>query len=166
MAVRVCSLIRSINQTIPADGSYHLVRFPFGSEGPESYDAWGMHDACQPDDYAVTDWDTDDRSGLIWPSMDGWGDLTAMVYWAPGGYNETRDRFVRDPLNLSTGYDSTATEDEAPTPGGQYKHKCHGIFVHPGTPVGFMVRVAGSQPVDITHAQFKLAIHPVESPPA
>lgn len=156
MTVHVCSLILNEPQTIPADGDYHIVRFPFGSG--ESYDAHGMHQMSTPG-YQITDWRTDDRSGLIWPAVSGWGSLTAMVYWESGNYSEVRDRFVRDPLNLSTGYDSTATEDHAPTPGGQYRHKCHELFVNPETPLGFLVRHNASTPRRITHAQFKLAIH-------
>lgn len=156
MTVHVCSLILNEPQTIANDGGYHIVRFPFGSG--ESYDAHGMHQMSTPG-YQITDWRMDDRSGLIWPAVEGWGSLTAMVYWEAGGYSEVRDRFVRDPLNLSTGYDSTATEDHAPTPGGQYRHKSHELFVHPETPLGFLVRHTSSSPVRITHAQFKLAIH-------
>jgi len=155
MPVHVCSLIVNEPQTIPADGAYHIVRFPYGDA--ESYDAHGMHQTRQPD--GGTSAYPDERSGLIWPALDGWGSLTAMVFWASGDYTEVRDRFVRDPLDLSTGYDSTATEDHARTPGGQYRHKHHEMFVHPRTPVAFLVRHNGSAPVRITHAQFKLAIH-------
>ena len=162
MSARICSLICPESQTIPADGKYHLLRFPFG--GGESYDAWGMHQMQQPDGYTITDWRTDPRSGLIWPAADGWGSLTGVIYWASGNYTEVRDRFVRDPLNLTTGYNSTATEDEEPTPGGQYLHKSHEMFVHPNVPIGLLVKHNASGPVDVTHAQFKLAIHPVEEP--
>lgn len=155
MAVYVCSLIVDEPQTIPADGAYHLVRFPYGAA--ESYDAHGMHQAQQPDGEQSTY--PDARSGLIWPSVDGWGSLTAMVFWEAGDYTEVRDRFVRDPLNLAGGYDSTATEDHARTPGGQYRHKHHEMFVHPGTPLGFLVRHNARTATRITHAQFKLAIH-------
>lgn len=155
MALYICSLIRNVDQWIPPN-SYTLVRFPFGSY--ESYDAWGMHNVAQPDGYHVDDWDSDDRSALIWPHTHGWGWLTAMAFWEGGGYSETRDRFVRDPLNLTSGYNSTATEDEEPTPGGQYKSKHHEIFVDPDTPLGFMVKHSDSTDRKLMHAQFKLAI--------
>ncbi|HCA87524.1 MAG TPA: hypothetical protein DEQ61_19880 [Streptomyces sp.] len=155
MPVHVCSLIVNEAQSIPADGEYHIVRFPYG--GGESYDAHGMHQAQQPD--GETSAYPDRRSGLIWPALDGWGSLTAMVFWADGDYSEVRDRFVRDPLGLAEGYDSTATEDHARTPGGQYRQKHHELFVHPDTPLAFMIRHNGSGPVSITHAQLKLAIH-------
>ncbi|PRY00715.1 hypothetical protein [Allonocardiopsis opalescens] len=159
MAVHVCSLILNEPQSVPGDGEYHIVRFPFG--GGESYDAHGMHQAAQPDGHRIADWRADDRAGLIWPAVGGWGSLTAMAYWADGSYTEVRDRFVRDPLGLSTGYDSTATEDRAASPGGQYAHKSHEMFVRPGTPIGFLVRHNAAGALDLTHAQFKLAIHPV-----
>ena len=155
MAVYVCSLILNEPQTIPADGKYHIVRFPYGSA--ESYDEHRMHQVEQPDGGRSSY--PDERSGLIWPAVDGWGSLTAMVFWEPGNYTEVRDRFVRDPLNLAGGYDSTATEDYARTPGGQYRHKHHEMFVHPGTPLGFLVRHNASTAQRISHAQFKLAIH-------
>lgn len=152
----VCSLKVDEPQSIPADGEYHLVRFPFGSAEP--YDLVNMHPASQPDSYEVTDWSTDDRSGLIWPIVPGWGTLHALAYWDEGDYTEVRSRFVRDPLNLSTGYDSTCTEDDVPTPGGQYRAKTWGMFVHSGTPLGFMVRHNGTSPVALTLAEFKLVI--------
>ncbi|KPI08341.1 hypothetical protein OK074_3638 [Actinobacteria bacterium OK074] len=156
MPVHVCSLIVDVPQPIPNDGEYHVLRFPFTAE---SYDAYTMHQAVQPDGTTVTDWSTSDRSGLIWPDQDGWGSLTGVIYWDSGDYTEVRDRFVRDPLNLSTGYDSTATEDWAITPGGQYRHKSHEMFVHPGTPVSLMVRQNASTAVAVSFAEFKLAIH-------
>ena len=53
MSVYVCSLILNEPQSIPADGGYHIVRFPCDVSG-ESYDAHGMHEAVQPDGYQVT----------------------------------------------------------------------------------------------------------------
>lgn len=158
MGVHVVSLIATEPQEIPPS-AYTIVRFPYVGE---SSDAWGMHAAEQPD--GVVSAFPDERSGLIWPAVAGWGSLTAMVYWANGDYSEVRDRFVRAPLNVAGEYDSTATEDHAPTQGGQYRHKCHELFVRPGTPLGFLVRHNASVPVSITHAQFKLAIHPVVTP--
>jgi hypothetical protein len=148
----ICSLIREVGQTIPADGQYHMVRFPFGAE---SYDAWGMHDQDQPDgEHGAL---SNDRSGLIWPTVAGWGWLFAMAYWEAERYTEVRDRFVRDPLGTP---DSTCTEDYAITPGGQYRAKQHGIFVSPDKPIGYMVRVGAPGDRRLTHAQFKLAIDP------
>ena len=155
MTVHVCSLILKKPQSIPADGEYHIVRFPYGAA--ESSDAHGMHQAKQPD--GVVSAFPDARSGLIWPVVSGWGSLTAMVHWEAGGYTEVRDRFVRDPLGLADGYDSTATEDHAHTPGAQYRHKHHELFVHPGTPLAFLVRHDADSAQTISHAQFKLAIH-------
>jgi hypothetical protein len=152
----ICSLKTDVSQTIPADGEYHLVRFPYGAG--ESYDPYNMHPELQPDDYEVTDWATDDRSGLVWPVVPGWGTLYALAYWDTGLYTEVRSRFVRDPLDLSTGYDSTCTEDDAATPGGQYRAKSWGMFVQVGTPLGFMVRHNGATPAALTLAEFKLVI--------
>ncbi|WP_432169042.1 hypothetical protein [Streptomyces sp. 1222.5] len=157
MPVQVCSLILSEPQSIPGDGKYHILRFPFGSE--ESADDCNMHQMAQPDGYTISNWRTDDRSGLIWPACDGWGSLTGVIFWAAGDYTEIRDQFVRDPFNLSTGFNSTATEDHSPTTGGQYLHKSHELFVHPGTPIGLLVKHNASGPVDVTFAEFKLAIH-------
>lgn len=159
MAVLVCSLKADVPQSIPADGEYHIVRFPYVGE---PYDAYGMHPELQPDAYQVTDWAADDRSGLIWPTVGGWGSLNALAYWEDGSYTEIRSRFVRDPLGLSTGYDSTCTEDHVPTPGGQYRAKHWEMFVHPGTPLAFLVRHNASSPVALTLAEFKLTIHTME----
>lgn len=156
MTVYVCSLILGEAQTIPV-GGYHVVRFPFGGE---SADGHGMHDAAQPDGPPVTNWKTDDRSGLIWPAVDGWGVLTANVHWEPGGYSELRDRFVRDPFGAEP--DSTATDHRPPSPGMQCFTKHHQLFVHPGTPLAFLVSHNDSVARKITHAQFKLAIHPTQ----
>jgi hypothetical protein len=160
MSVHVVSLIRSTPQVI-LPGQYTLVRFPFG--GAESFDGHQMHQAVQPDGHIVTDWDADDRSGLIWPAVDGWGVLTAHVHWESGNYSELRDRFVRDPLGLTEGgYDSTATDHRPPSPGMQCFTKQHQMFVHPGVPLAFLATHNASSPRKVTHAQFKLAIHPVE----
>ncbi|MGX1657548.1 hypothetical protein ACWIGH_21685, partial [Streptomyces albidoflavus] len=107
MGVAVCSLkweaARTGSQRIVYDSDgYHLVRFPY-EESEESYDPWGMHDPGKA--YP------DPESGLIVPSHDGWGILSALVFWAPDSRPvEYRARFVRDPLGSSTGYDSTATK--------------------------------------------------------
>lgn len=161
MTVYICSLILSGTQSVPADGGYHVVRFSHNVVG-ESYDGHGMHQGTQPDGYEVGDWQVDDRSGLIWPAVGGWGVLTANIHWEPGNYGELRDRFVRDPLGLSTGYDSTATDHRPPSPGMQCFTKQHQMFVHPNTPLSLLVAHNASTPRKITHAQFKLAIHPIE----
>lgn len=161
MTVYVCSLILNGQQSIPNDGGYHVVRFSDEVSG-ESYDAHGMHQQTQPDGYQVTDWQTDDRAGLIWPAVHGWGVLTANVHWESGNYSELRDRFVRDPLGLSTGYDSTATDHRPPSPGMQCFTKQHQMFVHPDVPLSFLVAHNASSPRKVTHAQFKLAIHPTQ----
>jgi hypothetical protein len=161
--VRVVSLISDTPQSIPADGEYHLLRFPYAI-GEESYDAWGMHDAMQPDAYSVSSWSRDDRSGLVWPSKNGWGTVHGLVYWEAGGYTEVRSRVVRDPLGIAGGYDSTCTEDDAATPGGQYRAKTWGLFVNPSTPLGLMVRHNASTAVKVTLAEFKLVITDVEHP--
>ncbi|WP_060888077.1 hypothetical protein [Streptomyces caniscabiei] len=157
--VHVCSLITGEEQAIPV-GGYHIVRFPFG--GGESYDAHGMHQMAQPDGYQITNWRTDDRAGLIWPAVAGWGVLTGIVYWDDGSYSELRDRFERDPLGLSTGSDTTATDHRPRSPGAQCFTKGHQMFVHPGTPIAFKVGHNSGSPQRIYLAEFKLAIHPVE----
>ena len=156
MPVQVCSLICKEPQTIPADGGYHVVRFGFGAE---SSDRHRMHETKQPDGASTTF--AHDRAGLIWPSMSGWGELKALMYWAAGGYSEVRSRFVRDPLNLADGEDSTCTEDSPATAGAQFRAKAWAMFVQPGTPVALMVRHNGYAPAALTHAQFKLAIYDV-----
>ncbi|MFI6198958.1 hypothetical protein ACIBCS_27740 [Streptomyces phaeochromogenes] len=153
---RVVSLKVDIPQSIPADGNYHVVRFPYPDQ---PYDPWSMHTAAQPDGSAVTNWKTDDRSGLIWPSVSGWGVLTSLIYWEAGNYSELRDRYVRDPLGV---YDSTATEHRPPSPGIQCFHKTHEIFVHPDVPLALLVAHDATSARKLTLAEFKLAIHPVE----
>ncbi|MGP3990109.1 hypothetical protein [Streptomyces sp. 3N207] len=158
MAIPVCSLIVNEHQRIAGDGAYHVVRFPFG--GGESYDAEGMHQVQQPDGYEVTDWRTDDRSGLIWPSVGGWGVITAMIQWEAGNYSELRDQLVRDPLGLTDNpVDTTATDHRRPSPGMQAFTKHHELFVHPDMPLAIRVSHNDSRSRDLVHAQFKLAIH-------
>lgn len=157
MTPYVCSLISKEPQEIPGGGSYHIVRFPFGGE--ESSDAHAMHQATQPDGHLVADWQMDDRSGLIWPLLDGWASLTANIHWEAGNYSELRDRFVRDPLGLTADADSTATDHRPPSPGMQCWTKHHELWVHPGTPLGLLVGHTDKVPRRIVHAQFKLAIH-------
>jgi hypothetical protein len=158
MTVRICSLKVDTPQTVPTDGGYHLVRFPYTAE---SYDPWGMHQPTQPDGGAVTSWSRDDRSGLIWPAVAGWGVLTSLIYWEAGDYDELRDRFVRDPLGE---YDSTATEHRPPSPGIQCWHKTHEMFVSPDVPLALLVAHDATSARKLTLAEFKLAIHPVEEP--
>ncbi|MFD0418190.1 hypothetical protein [Streptomyces sp. NPDC127108] len=166
MSVVICSLkweaARSGRQKITYDSDgYHLVRFPYDA-GEEQYDPWRMHDPAHG--FTTPSRFPDARSGLIWPSHDGWGTLSAMVFWEPDNRpTEYRARFVRDPLNLSTGYDSTATTDTVPTRGGQYRSYTWQMFVHPGTPVGLKISARGPGDVKLAAplmlAEFKLAIH-------
>ncbi|MFI6939771.1 hypothetical protein ACIBI4_10890 [Streptomyces sp. NPDC050418] len=160
MGVVVCSLKWDAAQdgaqkiTYDRDG-YHLVRFPYG-EDQESYDPWGMHSPAKGGRFP------DAGSGLIHPSHEGWGVLSALVFWEPrSGAKEYRARFVRNPLTGA--YDSTATTDSAATGGGQYRSYMWQMFVHKGTPVGLKISARGSGDsrltVPLMHAQFKLAIH-------
>ncbi|WP_181765194.1 hypothetical protein [Streptomyces albidus (ex Kaewkla and Franco 2022)] len=139
------------------EDGYHLVRFPYDGE---SYDPWKMHDPANgggdPEDFPHP------RSGLILPSHEGWGVVSAMVHWAKDGDpHEYRARFVRDPLG--DGYDSTATTDAAETGGGQYKSYMWQFFVHRDVPVGLKISARGKDDAKIAtpivHAQLKLAIH-------
>jgi hypothetical protein len=166
MSLVICSLLwdaaQGGRQSISYDeDGYHLVRFPY-TASQESYDPWKMHDPAhgggEPSSFP------DARSGLIWPSHDGWGVLSALAFWEPDSEpHEYRARFVRDPLGTGSGYDSTATTDSAPTGGGQYRTYMWQMFVHKGTPLGFKVSARGSGDakikVPLMHAQFKLAIH-------
>jgi hypothetical protein len=120
-----------------------------------------MHQPVQPDGRAVTTWSKDDRSGLIWPTVAGWGVLTSLIYWEAGNYNELRDRYVRDPLGVS---DSTATEHRPPSPGIQCFAKKHEMFVRPDVPIALLVAHDATSSRKLTLAEFKLAIHPVEEP--
>ncbi|MGV9913386.1 hypothetical protein [Streptomyces tendae] len=155
--VQVCSLKVDTPQLIPSGTTYRVVRFPFGAA--ESTDRFEMHQVAQPDGYVVSDWSTDDRSGLVWPSKAGWGALHAMIQWEAGDYTELRDQYVRDPLGLTpTPADTTATEHRPPSPGGNYFVKTHGIFVEPGVPLALRVTHNASEPRLLTLAEFKLAI--------
>ncbi|MGW7518979.1 hypothetical protein ACWGJ2_25660 [Streptomyces sp. NPDC054796] len=163
MSLAVVSLIWDESMSGPGaqkisydEDGYYLVRFPYDDE---SYDPWKMHDPAKGGgDPAVF---PDPRSGLIHPSHEGWGTLSAMVQWAKDSTpHEYRARFVRDPLGS---YDSTATTDTAETGGGQYKAYMWQMFVHPDVPLGLKISARGSGDAKIktpiTHAQFKLAIH-------
>ncbi|GAA1088350.1 hypothetical protein [Nocardiopsis composta] len=159
MGVQVCSLISNDPQSIPGGGGYRLLKFRYAGE---SYDPWRMHDPEQPDGGRSAY--PDDRSALIWPAAAGWGTLYANIHWAAGSYAELRDRFVRDPLGLSGGADSTATDHRPPSPGMQCFTKAHGIFVSPDTPLAVMVGHTGSGTATVVHAQFKLVIEAVAEP--
>lgn len=158
--VHVVSIKVDIPQPVPDDGNYHVVRFPYPSS---SYDAWSMHQPVQPDGRAVTNWKTDDRSGLIWPAVAGWGVLTSLIYWEAGNYSELRDRYVRHPLDPDA-YDSTATEHRVPSPGIQCFAKKHEMFVRPDVPIALLVAQDAGSSRKLTLAELKLAIHPVEEP--
>jgi len=157
MSVFVCSLKVDTPQLV-RPGAYTIVRFPFGAL--ESKDDYRMHQMVQPDGYEVTDWRTDDRAGLIWPAVDGWGVLSAMVQWEKGGYREVGARFVRDPLGLSTGWDATATDERAPSPGRQRATHLWQMDVHSQTPLSLQVCHDDTVARKLTLAEFKLAIHP------
>ncbi|KPC59528.1 hypothetical protein ADL29_34370 [Streptomyces chattanoogensis] len=163
-AVQVVSIIRATSQpqTIPSDGQYHVIRFPYDTE---SYDPYSMHEAVQPDGYQVVDWKTDDRSGLIWPSKDGWGHLTAVIQWEAGDYRELRDQFVRDPLSLTADpVDTTGTDHRPPSPGIQCFTKHHEIVVHPGAPIALRVGHNATTAKNIILAELKLAIFSAGGP--
>ncbi|HEV7625182.1 MAG TPA: hypothetical protein VGO89_01645 [Streptomyces sp.] len=143
--------------TYDSDG-YHLVRFPYDGE---SYDPWKMHDPANGGGEDPAEF-PERRSGLIYPSHEGWGIVSAMVHWKKDGDpHEYRARFVRDPLGED--YDSTATTDAAETGGGQYKAYVWQFFVHRNTPIGIKISARGKGDEKIAtpllHAQFKLAIH-------
>lgn len=156
--VQVCSLKRDTPQIVPP-GAYTIVRFPFGSAEPT--DRFGMHQMQQPDGYTITSWDTDERSGLIWPSKYGWGHLYAMIQWEAATATEYRDQYIRDPLNLGspTPVDTTATDHRPPSPGMQCFTKSHGIFVNAATPLALRVWHNAPVPLALVLAEFKLAIH-------
>ncbi|WP_448316769.1 hypothetical protein [Streptomyces sp. CO7] len=158
--VHLSSLKVSTPQRIQPGSTYRIVRFPFGSA--ESTDPHGMHQAAQPDGRTVTDWASDDRSGLIWPSVRGWGQLYAMLQWAEStGATEYRDQFARDPLELAGPVDTTATEHRAPTIGGEYWVKVWGIVCNPGVPLAVRVTHNAPHPINLTFAEFKLVIQPL-----
>ncbi|MFD5697433.1 hypothetical protein [Streptomyces lasiicapitis] len=158
MTVYVCSLKVDVPQIIKP-GAYVTVRFPFGDL--ESLDAHRMHQVVQPDGHTVRSWRDDDRAGLIWPAVDGWGVLTAMAQWEAGGYRELGARFVRDPLGLSTGWDSTATDERPPSPGRQRSTYQHQMVVRPETPIALQVCHDDGALRRLLLAEFKLAIHPI-----
>lgn len=152
MTLVVCSLISTGSQVIPAN-AYTILRFPFDAE---SADSFNMHDKVQPDT-GETITVSNPRAGLIWPKHDAWATLNGLIYIEDDNYTEIRTRFVRDPLNLTTGEDSTCTEDHAPTVGGQYIAKNWNIFVHPNTPVGLLVKHNATTSVAVTLSEFKMS---------
>jgi len=156
MAMRlvVCSLKTGGPQTIPPSSTdYVIVRFPFNGE---SDDSDGLHDPVQPDTLQATT-ASHPRAGLIWPQHTAWATLNGLMYWDHGDYTEIRSRFIRDPLSLTTGYDSTATEDDPPSVGGQYKIKNWNMWVHPMTPVALAVRHNSRQDQYLSLAEFKVS---------
>jgi hypothetical protein len=167
MPVDVCSLKVAIPQLIQPD-TWTIVRFPFDATG-ESTDTLNMHSATRPAPGGpVADWSTDDRSGLIWPSRAGWGELKGIAQWAAAGAQlnpmdatEYRDQFVRNPLSYAgagPAVDTTATDHRPPTPGGQFFTKSWGIFVDPTVPLAMRVYHNASEALNLTLAEFKLSI--------
>lgn len=134
-------------------GGYHVVRLPYHVD--EFSDAHNMHDRRHPDAYVVQDWAQDDRSGLIWPAVDGLGCVEANLHWEAGDYTELRDRFVRDPFGAP---DSTATDHRPPSPGMQCFTKGHWIKVSRFTPLSLMVSHNDTVARGLIMAQFKLTI--------
>lgn len=156
MAMRlvVCSLKTGGPQLIPPSSTdYVIVRFPFNGE---SDDKDGLHDIVQPDTHLSTS-AGHPRAGLIWPLHTAWATLNGLMYWDHGDYTEIRSRFIRDPLRLTTGYDSTATEDDPPSVGGQYKIKSWNMWVHPMTPVALAVRHNSDRDQVLNLAEFKVS---------
>jgi hypothetical protein len=159
VTVHYCSLKVEIPPQVIRPGVYTTVRFPFGTA--ESWDQHRMHQVAQPDGHLVEDWRTDDRAGLIWPAADGIGYLSAMAQFEPGNYRELGIRLVRDPLELSTGWDATATDERPPSPGRQRAVHNWQILVHPGTPLALQVCHDDTVPRKLLLAEFKLSIHPM-----
>ncbi len=155
MAKMFCSLIRNMDQVIDP-GGYVIVKFPFGSY--ESWDVQGMHNVKQPDGHTITSWDSDERSGLIWPKVRGLALVYATMHWESGNYTECRHQFIRDPLNLSTGPDTTGTEHRTPGPGMQCFSTMWQGIVNPQTPMAYRVAHNASSPRKLVHAQFKMSI--------
>lgn len=167
MPVDVCSLKVAISQLVQPD-TWTIVRFPFDATG-ESTDTLNMHSATRPAPGGpVSNWATDDRSGLIWPSRVGWGELKGIAQWAAAGAQlnpmdatEYRDQFVRNPLSYvgaGPAVDTTATDHRPPTPGGQFFTKSWGIFVDPTVPLAMRVYHNASSALNLTLAEFKLSI--------
>jgi len=156
VAVLYCSLGRTPDQVIPPR-TYTLVRFPFGSSH-EFGDAHGMHDLVQPDGYEITSWDTDDRSSLVWPAARGLGLLHITTHWEAGNYDEFRDQFIRDPLNLNKGPDVTGTKHFPPSPGMQFFSSSWQLVVEPGTPIAYMVYHNDTVPRKLLYANLKMSI--------
>jgi|GEM_PF-3037823 len=157
--VHVVSLQFLEDQEVPP-WSWWTVRFPYDSL--ESYDVWNMHNPEEPLAGApVTDWHTDERSGLLWPSKRGWGVFEAEYAWRAGTYKELRHQFVRDPQGAP---DATGLRHFPPSPGVQYMGAHWGFFVKPGQPVALQVYHDQPTPLDLADAQLKLTIHDVEEP--
>jgi hypothetical protein len=165
MPTEVCSLKVEIDQPIRPN-VWTIVRFPFDSSG-ESTDPLNMHDPNRPPPGGpVTNWQNDDRSGLIWPSSSAWGLMYSLIQWADPGVQATctagtefRDQYVRDPLGYTSNpVDTTATDHRTATPGIQTYTKSWGIFVSPTVPLALRVRHDASGTVNLTLAEFKLAI--------
>ncbi|MFZ3595025.1 hypothetical protein [Streptomyces sp. BH104] len=154
---QVCSLKRDTPQIIQPGSPYQIVRFPFGSL--ESTDNHEMHQV-ETTDYTIATWDSDERSGLIWPARPGWGHLYAMIQWEGGNYTELRDQFVRDPLGYgSDPNNTTATDHRPPSPGMQCFTKSHGVFVDPNVPLALRATHNDKVARAITLAEFKLVIY-------
>lgn len=159
MTLYVCGLLYNETdpaamQAIPDDGGYHVIRFGYADAASEEQtDGWGMHAPDNhPDGHVVTDWRTDPYSGMVYPAVDGYGELYAMIQWKGADFR-SRDRFCRDPFGAP---DTTNTEDRT----HRFNSKAHKVYVRPGTGLSVQVRNMSGSTQGITHAQFKLYITP------
>lgn len=161
----VCSLKVEINQAIPPN-TWTVVRIPYSLDG-ESTDVMNMHSPDRAPGGPVTDWATDDRSGLVWPSRSGWANLYGMVQWkaptgltAPASGPEYKDQFIRDPFEYTTvnPADTTATNHRPPSPGMQCFTTTWGIFVDPDVPLALRVAHNLSGPLELETVELKLAV--------
>lgn len=152
----ICGLLTNEPQLIPNDNAWHIVRFPFEkSADAEQSDEWFMHEANRRRGYVkfrVVDWQNDDRSGLIFPAIQGYGRMNSMVHWDSA--ITSRSQFARDPLGYTTGLDTTRTIDHS----GKFTGNNWEIMVRPRQPLALRVKNTSPAPATIVHAQFKLII--------
>jgi len=158
---RVCSLKTGGQQTIQPE-TWTVVRFPFDGTA-EPYDPDGMHTKLSPPNSSPITV-SDPEAGLIWPEHDAWATMQGFMIWqtqsgvaSADRFKLARHRFSRDPFGVN---DTTATSCCNASPNHSVATSdtvSWNFFVHPGTPISYLVWHDAETPKALTLAEFKMS---------
>lgn len=132
---------------------YSTVKFPYADE---KNDAWEMHSRRQPDGYVVENPLIDDRSGLIWPAVNGLALVQLEHEWAAGTHTAIGVHVVTDPL----GQLRRQGEDLRPTVTGMDYAGVYTLWtpVTAGAPIALQVAHNGDVDALLVRAQLSVVI--------